>query len=225
VVPLPAERTEVPPRTIEALRGRLGFAPGDLVVGVFGLLTAEKRVDAIARAVARAASTHARLRLLLVGPVPRPEQLEAELRGLGIRDRCVVTGRVPLEDLSAHVEASDLVLHLRRPRGRESSAALLRVLAQGRPTIVSDLEHLADLPDDAVRRVSLVDEEDALLNAVLNLAADAPARARLGLSAAEYARRAHGADRVHQAWQAVLATARSLPAPRERDWPAHWTVG
>ena len=38
-----------------ALRERLGFAPGDFVVGSFGLLTREKQIETLARAVARAA--------------------------------------------------------------------------------------------------------------------------------------------------------------------------
>lgn len=223
VVPQPAARAEVPPGRVEALRARLGFSPDDLVVGVFGLLTAEKRVDTIARVVARASTRHKALRLLLVGPVPRPAQLESQLDRLGIRDRCIVTGRVPLEELPVHAEAADVVIHLRYPSGRETSAALLRVLAQGRPTIVSDLEHQADLPDEAVRRIGLGDEEGALLRALLDLAGDASARARLGRAAAEHARRAHEPDRVRGAWERVLAGLPSLPAPRARDWPPHWT--
>ncbi|HSD28846.1 MAG TPA: glycosyltransferase [Vicinamibacteria bacterium] len=225
VVPQPAEHAEVPPEKVEALRGRLGFVPGDIVVGVFGLLTDEKRVDTIARVVARAWERRRPLRLLLVGPVPRPAQLEARLRSLGVRDRCTVTGRVPLEDLPTHLEAADVVAHLRHPGGRETSAALLRVLAQGRPTIVSDLEHLADLPDDAVRRIGLSDEEDALLQALLDLAGDPSARARLGLAAAAHARRAYGPERVRRAWERVLARVPSLPDPPDRGWPAHWTGG
>jgi glycosyltransferase involved in cell wall biosynthesis len=222
VVPQPADRVEVPPERVEALRARLGLRPGDLVVGVFGLLTPEKRVDAIARVLARASARHGALRLLLVGPVPRPAEIESRLRGLGIRDRCALTGRVPLEDLPVCIEAADVVVHLRFPTGRETSAALLRVLAQGRPTIVSDLEHHADLPDDAVRRIGLGDEEEGLLRALLDLAFDPPARARLGRAAAEHVRRAHGPDHVGRAWERVLATASSLPLPRARDWPAHW---
>jgi glycosyltransferase involved in cell wall biosynthesis len=225
VVPLPAERAEVAPGKVDALRQRLGFRPGDLVVGVFGLLTAEKRVDAVAQVVARASVRLGRLRLLVVGPVPDPAPLESQLRGLGIRGRSAVTGRVPLEDLPVYMEASDLVVHLRRPRGRESSAALLRVLAQGRPTIVSDLEHLAEVPEGAVRRIGLCDEEGALLRAVLDLAADSTARGRLGLAAAEHVRSVHAPDRVREAWERVLARVSTLPAPLERGWPPHWTRG
>ena len=51
------------------LRMRYGIGPDEFVVGSFGLLTREKRVDTVARAVARAASIDPRVRLLVVGPV------------------------------------------------------------------------------------------------------------------------------------------------------------
>ena len=76
---------------------------------------------------------------------------------------------MPLAELAAHIEAADVVAHLRYPTARETSAALLRVLAQGRPTIVSDLEHQADLPAGAVLRVDMADEEAALEAALLRL--------------------------------------------------------
>jgi hypothetical protein len=76
--------------------------------------------------------TDGRLRLLLVGPVPDRARLDAEIDRLGLGGRTVVTGRVPLAELATHVEAADVVAHLRYPTARETSAALLRVLAQGR---------------------------------------------------------------------------------------------
>src|SRR5262249_45672674 len=154
-------------------RTRLGFGAGDVVVGVFGLLTPEKRVASVARAVAHAARTNDRLRLLLVGPVRDPAQLSADLERSGAAGRTVVTGRVALADPAAHIEAADVVAHLRYPSARETSAALLRVLAQGRATIVSDLAHQSELPGDVVVKVGLADEEAALPAALGRLAGDA----------------------------------------------------
>ena len=58
--PMPVSRVAVDPRAVSELRARLGFAASDLVVGVFGLLTPEKRPLAVARAVARAAARRTR---------------------------------------------------------------------------------------------------------------------------------------------------------------------
>jgi glycosyltransferase involved in cell wall biosynthesis len=192
------------------------------VVGSFGLVTPEKRTASLARAVARAAARDPRLRLLLVGPVPDSARVQALLARTGAAGRAVVTGRVPLEELAAHVEAADVVVHLRYPTARETSAALLRVLAQGRPAVISALEHQADIPVEAVVRVDLEDEEGATARALLRLAGDPEARRRLGEAAAAHVRRAHSRARVGDAWEKALERVRRLPDPPPRDWPAHW---
>ena len=220
--PMPVSRVDVDARAVSALRARLGFAASDLVVGVFGLLTPEKRPLAVARAVARAAAAHPGLRLLLVGPVPDRDRLEAELERLGVRGRTVLTGRIPLPELAAHIEAADVVAHLRYPTARETSAALLRVLAQGRPTIVSDLEHQADLPADAVLRVDVADEEAALGASLARLAGDADLRRELARAAAAFVSRDHAPARVAAAWERVFERARERPLPEPHDWPAGW---
>ena len=221
-VPQPARREPVSPERVRALRSRLGFREDEVVVGSFGLVTPEKRTASLARAVARAAARDPRIRLLLAGPVPDSARLEALLARTGAAGRAVVTGRVPLGELAAHVEAADVVVHLRYPTARETSAALLRVLAQGRPAVISALEHQADIPVEAVVRVDLEDEEGATTRAILRLAGDPEARRRLGAAAAEHVAREHGARRVGDAWESALERARRLPDPPPRDWPAHW---
>jgi glycosyltransferase involved in cell wall biosynthesis len=207
---------------VKALRGRLGFGDPDIVVGSFGLVTPEKRTTGLARAVAHAARTEPRLRLLLAGPIPDEERLRSLLAAEGVAGRTVVTGRVPLEDLAAHVEAADVVVHLRYPTARETSGALLRVLAQGRPTVVSDLEHQADLPDDAVLRVDSTRETEEVTRAILALAGDQALRERLGAAATAHVARAHAPGLVAAAWEEALALARDLPDPAPRAWPGHW---
>jgi glycosyltransferase involved in cell wall biosynthesis len=221
-VPMPATAAPVDSTAVRALRARLGWGSDEVVVGVFGLLTREKQVEMVARAVARAAARDQRVRLLLVGTVPDSSRLEADLDRIGVRPFTVVTGRVPLCDLATHIEAADVVAHLRYPTARETSAALLRVLAQGRATVVSDLEHQAELPQDAVVRVDVKDEEGELTRAILRLAGDPGARARLGAAASAHVRQAHAPSRVRDAWEDALDRARRLPNPPVREWPAHW---
>jgi len=144
------------------------------------------------------------------------------LEARGVAERTVITGRVPLEELPAYVDAADLAVHLRYPTGRETSAALLRVLAQGRPAVVSDLEHLADIPDAAVVRVDPTDEEGALTRAILRLHDKPEARARLGQAAREFVRREHSPARCLDGYEAALARAAATPDPPPRPWPAHW---
>jgi len=221
-VPQPASAEAVDRAAVKALRRRLGFAEEEVVVGAFGLLTPEKRIETVARAVGRAAAGSRGIRLLLAGPVPDPAHLTALLERVGVAKRSVVTGRVPLEELSLHIEAADIVVHLRYPTARETSAILLRVLAQGRPTVISDLAHQDEFPSDAVARVDVADEESEVTRTLRRLAADPDSRQALGRRAAEYVSREYAPERTREAWEEVLERARRRPDPPARDWPAHW---
>jgi glycosyltransferase involved in cell wall biosynthesis len=221
-IPMAVAARSVGAYPVASLRARFGLGPDDVVVGAFGLLTREKQIETVARAVARAASIMPRLRLLLVGPSPDALALDDMLRRVGVRDRTIVTDRVPFWTLPAHMEAADLVVHLRYPTARETSAALLRVLAQGRPTILSDLEHWADVPEDAVVRVDLTDEEGAVARALLQLARDGERRQRLGVRARAFVRQEHSPAACRAGYESAIAMAAAWPDPPAHPWPAHW---
>ena len=218
---MPVEGVAVGPDTVARLRARLGIAASDFVVGCFGLLSREKRIETVARAVARAVPHRPSLRLLLVGPLPDAEGVRGLLGRLGIADRTLLTGRVPFEELPAHIEAADVVAHLRYPTARETSAALLRVLAQGRPTVMSDLEHWDEVPEDAVVRAELTDEEGAVARAILRLTERPEERRRLGEGARAFVREAHSPEACRASYEAAIATAISAPPPPPRSWPSH----
>lgn len=221
-IPMAADRVEVEAGAVAALRARYGIARDAFVVGAFGLLTREKRIETIARAVARASALLPAVRLLLVGPVPDRHGLERLLGELGVLPQAVITGRVPFPELAAHMEAADMVVHLRYPTARETSAALLRVLAQGRPTVISDLEHLQDIPEEAVARADVTDEEGEVTRAVLRLAESPAARERLGRTAAAFIRREHSPARCLASYEAAISRAREAHDPPRRQRLAHW---
>jgi glycosyltransferase involved in cell wall biosynthesis len=224
-IPMPMTPLPVAPAAVEALRRRHGVAAEDFVVGTFGLVTREKRIDTVARAVARAARIHPGVRLLVVGPVADRGALDADLARLGLASRAIVTGRVPFSELAAHIELADAVAHLRYPTARETSAALLRVLAQGRPTIMGDLEHLADVPSDAVVRADVSDEEGETTRAILSLASSPARRARLGSAARAFVERAHAPALTAEAYARAIERAAARPAPAPVPaWPRHWAA-
>ena len=221
-VPMSTSAREVDRSAVDALRRRLGFEDHHLVIGTFGLLTPEKRIDAVARAVVRAAAWNPDVRLLLAGPAPDGARLEALVDRLGAAARTVITGRVALDELPVHIQATDIVVQLRYPTARETSAALLRVLAQGRATVISDLAHQDGIPADAVVRADVTDEEGELTRALLQLGAHPGRRADLGRRAAAYVAREHSPAAVRAAWEGALERARRHPARPPGDWPTHW---
>jgi len=138
----------VPPEGLIAasrrLRARFGIPEDAVVFGAFGLVTPEKRIGAVLRALAGLAPGRAHL-LLAGGTVPHYDAA-AEARALGIAERVHVTGYVPDEELPAHVQAADVCLCLRWPTGGETSGTWLRAIAAGKPTVVTDLAHAAQAP-------------------------------------------------------------------------------
>jgi glycosyltransferase involved in cell wall biosynthesis len=176
-----------PPASVEVIH--LGTAPpvdgpepdGPFTVGVFGGLTPEKRI----RSVVRACQLLPDARLLLVGEVSPALTLGEPPPGVRL------TGRVEPAEMERLIGRCHVCVQLRWPTAGEASAATLRVLRRGRPTIVSDCGWFAELPADAVARTPAgLDEGDevARLAAELTaLAADPERRRRLSGAARAYA--------------------------------------
>ena len=116
-------------------------------------------------------------------------------------ERVHVTGFLPFAGFEAAIAACDLCLNLRYPTAGETSASLLRVLAAGRPAIVSDYAQFAELPAAVALRVPLGDEEPAALAALLR----GPAR---GARAA----RRDGGGGARATWRASTIRARAAAA-------------
>jgi glycosyltransferase involved in cell wall biosynthesis len=183
-VPLPPAAGEAAGR---ALRARFGLPPDRPVLGSFGFQTPIKRTVSAVRALA--APGLADVHLLIVGEAVPVMDLEGEARRAGVADRVHITGFVPFEELAAAIAAADLCLNLRYPTAGETSASLLRVLAAGRPAIVSDYAQFADLPGEIALRVPLGDDEPAALAALLRELLADPGRLRaMGRAAREHVR-------------------------------------
>jgi hypothetical protein len=90
---------------------------------------------------------------------------------------------------------------------------------------VSDLENLAEIPEDAVVRTEPTDEEGEVTRAILRLAGAPAARDRLGRAARRFVLSAHTPERMREAYEAALRRAARLPpVPKHPGWPEHWRV-
>ena len=219
------------------LRARHGFAPQDVVFGVFGGLTAEKRIPQVLGAFAALLPYVPSARLVLVGQPAPYYDLQAEIDRRGVRDRVVVTHFVEDDGLfSEYVAGCDVSINLRWPTARELSGPWIRALGAGRPTITTDLAHTANVPSldprtwtmaqspsahEAVTvAIDLLDEDHSLRLAMRRLATDAELRERLGRAAAAYWEREHSISRMNSDYQRVIAAAQERPLP-SIEVPAH----
>jgi glycosyltransferase involved in cell wall biosynthesis len=209
-VPLP------PAADLEAgrlLRRRFGLPEDRPVLGSFGFQTPIKRTDVAIRALAHPGLEHTHL--LIVGEASKGLDLEGEARRAGVADRVHVLGFLPFEDFGAAIAAVDLCLNLRYPTAGETSASLLRVLAAGRPAIVSDYAQFADLPREVVIRVPLGGEEEpGELAGLLRGLLASPERLRaMGEAAREHVRVRHDPARSAEAVVEACREWRELPPP------------
>jgi glycosyltransferase involved in cell wall biosynthesis len=210
------------------VRARHGIPEGCVLFGCFGGLSPEKRVPEILRAFAWLRARTPGVHLLLAGGSPDPGALLAEVRQLGLESSTTLTGYLDRgDDLDACIAATDVALTLRWPTAREISGPWLRCLALGKPTVMMQLAHLADVPaldprdwqpiggarvrgedgagaDPVAVAVDLLDEEHSLRLAMQRLAIEAPLRASLGHAAQQYWRVRHSIEGMVEDYRRII---------------------
>lgn len=176
-----------------ALRAGLGFAPGDIVIGCFGRVRAQKGVDLLVEAALRLFPTRPRVRLIFSGRVTADNQkfaedLQARIAAAGLSDRIRFLGEVPWEQVVQNYQALDLFAAPARWEG--FGLTPLEAAACGVPTVAARVGAYETLIQDG-RTGSLVPREDieALTAALAHWLDDDDARAAAGAAA-----RAHVAE-------------------------------
>jgi glycosyltransferase involved in cell wall biosynthesis len=144
VVDMGVPQHDAPAHIRKQVRTRLGLPPDAIVFAAFGKVTPEKRIAQALRALATL-PPEMPWHLMLCGDTVDHYDPQVEARHLGIADRVTVTGYVDEAELPGYIEAADVCFCLRWPSCRETSASWLRCLAAGKPTLVTDLVHLADV--------------------------------------------------------------------------------
>ena len=128
------------------IRSRHGIAEDAVLFTAFGKVTPEKRVREAMRALASAAESIPHAHILVAGETVEYYDLQSEARRLGVSERITFSDYLRDEDIDDYLAASDVCLCMRWPTSRETSAAWLRCMAAGKPTISTDLVHTVDVP-------------------------------------------------------------------------------
>ncbi|MGC9962926.1 MAG: glycosyltransferase family 4 protein [Acidimicrobiales bacterium] len=132
-----------PARTLPDRHLAPGTPGGDgLTFGVFGGLSAHKRVGAALRAFTSLHHEYPDARMAIVGRSDDPE-LERQLReliGSGGLSGCVrLVTNVSIQALEREIAGCDVVVALRWPTAGETSGVMMRAFGAGKPVIVSDV--------------------------------------------------------------------------------------
>jgi glycosyltransferase involved in cell wall biosynthesis len=178
------------------------------LVGCVGNLNPSKRIPQLVRAFAALRRERPDARLVLAGAASRGVDIREELTRAGLVDGVVVLPALPEERLWSVLAACDVCVNLRWPTMGETSGVVIRALALGTATVVSDVGWFSELPDYVVAKVPVGEREQDLLAAVLvKLAEGDELRRSLGARAREYVQREHALELAADRYAAALEEA------------------
>jgi len=218
VVPLAHWRSvEVADDLRAAWRDRLGD-PDDVVIGCFGNIGPERRLDRALYALADIDAGRP-WRLAVVGSVDESLGLAALAAELGIGDRIRWYAGLGDVDFVAVMGAVDLAINLRYPVARASSGVLHQLLQLGVPTLISDVVHWREYPEEAVARIppGPDEAEDKSLRASLaRWIVNPEARAAAGRAGRQWAARHISPQRMRETYiEAVEEALGAVPNDRK----------
>lgn len=216
-----AERKTSPSARAD-VRRRYGIPEGSLVFVAFGMVTAEKRIEPLLRALGTLAARGDDVHLLVGGDNGFPG-LDDAIASSRVADRVHVAGYVDEERVADFLAAGDVSVSLRWPTAGETSGSWIEALAAGKPTIVTALAHNAHVPSSVAIAIDLLDEDAALVAAMSALSGDRARRDAMGRAAREYWKREHHVSLTADDYRRVIAQAAQRPAPRPEGLPAHLT--
>jgi glycosyltransferase involved in cell wall biosynthesis len=173
-------------------RQRLGVSPSGIVVGAFGIVGRNKRIEKVIAAFEQAWLANPDNLLVVAGKTydaAYGAELAAQVAASSAAHRIVLADYTPPELFHTLIALSDVLVALRWPPLGGMSAVVMRGLAAGKPVIVSDIPDWHGAGGDACLRVPVENGEiDAIARHLQRLAADSTERGRLGCAARKWYR-------------------------------------
>jgi glycosyltransferase involved in cell wall biosynthesis len=162
-------------------------------------------LDVGLRALASVADQIPDFRFAVLGEILSEVPLTHLVAQFRLSNRVLLLDHVSKSDFLTYLAATDIALNLRWPTMGETSASLLRLLAAGVPTIVSDVGAFREIPDDCCLKVPVDETEDARVAAIIGeLANDSERRAAIGERAHAYVETHHSIERSAEGYVAAI---------------------
>jgi glycosyltransferase involved in cell wall biosynthesis len=192
---------------VSALRTRWGLE-GRFVVGSCGIFVPHKRLDVCLRAFARLREQYPEAVYLLVGKYQRDYDLPGLIHRLGLDQHCTVTGWMDPVAFTQHMYLLDVAIHLRYPHIGGTPFTPIRLMGLGVPTVLSDIEPLAELPEGTCAKIPVdAFEEETLLEILRLLRERDGLRLQLGQNGAHWIQEHHDPAKIAAQYAAFLEEA------------------
>jgi PEP-CTERM/exosortase A-associated glycosyltransferase len=146
---------------------------GKTVIAFIGSFYAYEGLDLLVDAMPRLLSARPEIRLLLVGGGQVTEDIKRQVAQLGLKDKVIMTGRVPYDEVEAYYSVTDLLVYPRKSmRLTELVTPLkpLEAMAQKSMFLASDVGGHKELVRDGVTGTLFkADDVDDLVQSVLGM--------------------------------------------------------
>lgn len=189
----------------DELRDRLDL-DDRLVVASFGFFIPDKRLRLVMRAFGRVLEKHPRAFYLLVGGSSPYYDLDAELRLEGLDQHMRLTGWQDPVAFAEFMHIIDIAVHLRWPHIGGTPYTPIRLLGLGVPTIISDIEPLAEIPQEAVLRIppNHPDEEELLAQAIDELLSDPRKASEMAQAGQRHIQEHHNLEQIAEQYLSYI---------------------
>ncbi|WP_129595739.1 glycosyltransferase [Anaerophilus nitritogenes] len=146
----------------DKLREKYNLPKDSMIFASFGFIANTKRIDKALEAFHTSLSINANSMYILVG------EANADMKALinefciknNIKDKVRITGFTTIDEFKDYINLSDICINLRYPYNGETSGSLMRILAAGKPVIVSDIGSFSEIPDQCCIKIPVSIKED-----------------------------------------------------------------
>lgn len=192
---IPDEVKDIKNLNIEELKTKLGLRGKYPIITNFGFISIHKRYNILFRAFKRFLQDCSDSILLLIG-----EDLigiDKLISDLGLDQSVIKTGYISLDEVLEYLAISDFCINLRYPTAGETSGSALRVMAAGKPLIISNVGWFSEIPDNCCLKVDVDSyEEDILLEYMKTLSSNEGLRSLIGKNGQNYVLREHNPENI-----------------------------
>jgi len=181
-------------------------SPETILIGSFGYVADSKRIEIVLHALAALRGTVPDFHYFIIGTPLAGYELTLLINELELDDIVHQIGYADPDAFESYLSEVDIGINLRTaPSGGEMSATLVRLLAHGKPTAVSNIGGFAALPDTCVLKIEQDADEILHLTAALRpLIVDTDERARYGQAAQAHVRDNYSFPRIAQQYAAFV---------------------
>lgn len=170
------------------LRQKYQISENEIVIASFGHATVPKRISQSIAALKELVELFPNIKYYIVGKVHSFEIVDS-IREYGMEDHVAVTGFVDAKTFDDYINIADICLNLRYPYHGETSASFMRLLAAGKPTIVTDIGAFSEVPDHCCVKIECDKECEVteIVNSVKRLLENPTFAEDIGRNARDFA--------------------------------------